>query len=158
VPQAGYLPVDAFSHRLLRTCLIFAKLYEPATPRAASAHPAGIGVHGLTESGGRLGGRILRWHESARLEIAQSTLHRPRVLFLDEPTVGLDPIARDAVLETSLLIYGPTMARPCSSLLITWRRRKVIVIGIAIMHLGNGATLGNLAKNLRPLLKAEATR
>jgi len=34
-----------------------------------------------------------------RLEIAQSMLHRPRVLFLDEPTVGLDPLARHAVWE-----------------------------------------------------------
>ncbi len=34
-----------------------------------------------------------------RLEIAQSTLHRPRLLFLDEPTVGLDPLAREAVWE-----------------------------------------------------------
>jgi ABC-2 type transport system ATP-binding protein len=34
-----------------------------------------------------------------RLEIAQSTLHRPQVLFLDEPTVGLDPVARISVWE-----------------------------------------------------------
>jgi ABC-2 type transport system ATP-binding protein len=34
-----------------------------------------------------------------RLEIAQSLLHRPAVLFLDEPTVGLDPLARRAVWD-----------------------------------------------------------
>jgi len=37
-----------------------------------------------------------------RLEIAQSLLHRPAVLFLDEPTVGLDPAAREAVWERVL--------------------------------------------------------
>ena len=37
-----------------------------------------------------------------RLEIAQSLLHRPPVLFLDEPTVGLDPSAREAVWERVL--------------------------------------------------------
>ncbi len=34
-----------------------------------------------------------------RLEIAQSMLHRPAILFMDESTVGLDPVARHAVLD-----------------------------------------------------------
>ena len=37
-----------------------------------------------------------------RLEIAQSMLHRPEVLFLDEPTVGLDPSARHSVWQRIL--------------------------------------------------------
>lgn len=34
-----------------------------------------------------------------RLEIAQSMLHRPAILFMDEPTVGLDPGGRHAVWQ-----------------------------------------------------------
>jgi ABC-2 type transport system ATP-binding protein len=46
---------------------------------------------------GQYSGGMLR-----RLEIAQSLLHRPAVLFLDEPTVGLDPAARETVWERVL--------------------------------------------------------
>ena len=48
----------------------------------------------LERLGRTLSGGMLR-----RLEVATALLNRPRVLFLDEPTVGLDPTARQLVWE-----------------------------------------------------------
>jgi ABC-2 type transport system ATP-binding protein len=51
-------------------------------------------AHMLDRLARTLSGGMLR-----RLEIASALLNRPRVLFLDEPTVGLDPNARALVWE-----------------------------------------------------------
>jgi ABC-2 type transport system ATP-binding protein len=95
VPQA--LSVDG-SLNGYENLLIFAKLYDvPAVERKARVNDA-LEFMGLTEAASKLvrhySGGMIR-----RLEIAQSTLHRPPLLFLDEPTVGLDPIARQSVWE-----------------------------------------------------------
>jgi ABC-2 type transport system ATP-binding protein len=78
--------------------LIFAKLYDIPRAERAERIRAALALVGLSEDAARLvrqySGGMIR-----RLEIAQSTLHRPPLLFLDEPTVGLDPIARKAVWE-----------------------------------------------------------
>jgi ABC-2 type transport system ATP-binding protein len=78
--------------------ILSARLYLiPAAERAAKV-AAALAMMGLTEAKDRLvqtySGGMAR-----RLEIAQSTLHRPAVLFMDEPTVGLDPGGRRAVWD-----------------------------------------------------------
>src|SRR5205085_5521514 len=69
----------------------------PRAERAGRLRDA-LALVGLSDDAGKLvrqySGGMIR-----PLEIAQSTLHRPPLLFLDEPTVGLDPLARAAVWE-----------------------------------------------------------
>lgn len=78
--------------------LLFAKLYDiPHALQKERVHYA-LAFVGLSEAAHKLvqhySGGMIR-----RLEVAQSLLHRPRVLFLDEPTVGLDPVARQAIWD-----------------------------------------------------------
>ena len=81
--------------------LLSARLYgvprherEQRIGRALQRMGLGDAAHHLARN---YSGGMLR-----RLEIAQSLLHRPEVLILDEPTVGLDPGARDTVWERVL--------------------------------------------------------
>ena len=81
--------------------LLSARLYGvPRREREPSIARA-LARMGLTDVAdhlvGRYSGGMIR-----RLEIAQSLLHRPVALFLDEPTVGLDPGAREAVWDRML--------------------------------------------------------
>ena len=97
----GYVPqmisVDG-TLTALENLLLFARLYDipskECKPRALDA----LAFMGLTDAAKKpvreYSGGMVR-----RLEIAQSMLHRPPVLFLDEPTVGLDPIACKTVWD-----------------------------------------------------------
>jgi len=76
-----------------------------------------------------------------RLEIAQAMLHRPAVLFLDEPTIGLDPVARRSVWERLLELRRNFQM----TVLITTHgmdEAEELCDHLAIMHLGKVAAIG----------------
>ena len=76
-----------------------------------------------------------------RLEIAQATMHRPEVLFLDEPTIGLDPVARRTVWDRLLELKASTGM----TILITthdMEEADYLCEHLAILHQGRLAVVG----------------
>jgi ABC-2 type transport system ATP-binding protein len=95
VPQA--LSADA-NLTGIENVELFARLFDvPRRLRKQRVDDA-LEAMGPTEAAGRLAGTY-SGGMVRRLELAQSLISAPRLLVLDEPTVGLDPIARGVVWE-----------------------------------------------------------
>ncbi|MGA3284914.1 MAG: ATP-binding cassette domain-containing protein [Verrucomicrobiota bacterium] len=135
--------------------LFFAKLYGvPRTLRRSRIEEA-LKFAELQEAAGRevrgYSGGMVR-----RLELAMAMLHRPRVLFLDEPTVGLDPLARQAVWQQVRLLareYGMTIVLTTHFM----DEADALCGRVAIMNLGRVAALGSPDELKQSLPYAGAT-
>jgi len=124
--------------------LIFAKLYHISRRERDGRIRDALDFMGLSAVSDKLvrnySGGMIR-----RLEIAQAMLHRPRILFLDEPTIGLDPVARKAVWEHVQRLrsdYGTTIFLTTHYM----DEADQFCSRVGIMHLGKMAAVGTPAQ------------
>jgi ABC-2 type transport system ATP-binding protein len=132
-----------------RNLLLHARLWgveaDAVTPRIAELADT-LGLAGLIDRpvGSYSGG------ERRRLEIARALVSRPRVLFLDEPTVGLDPRIRHELLD---VIAGLRARSDMTVLLTTHYLDEALALcdRVAIVHLGEIVALDRPAALLAGL-------
>jgi ABC-2 type transport system ATP-binding protein len=140
----GYVPQQLSADGSLtgrENVLLFARLYDvPRRNREAVVTDA-LEVMGVADAQHRLvatySGGMVR-----RLELAQALVNRPPLLILDEPTIGLDPIARADVWERVERLrrdVGTTI------LLTTHYMEEAdqLCDRIALMHRGRIAVIGS---------------
>jgi len=90
-----------------------------------------------------------------RLELAQALVNRPWLLVLDEPTVGLDPVARDSVWGR---VHEMQQQHGMTILLTTHYMEEADALcdRVALMHHGALRTIGS-PDGLKAELSSEAS-
>jgi ABC-2 type transport system ATP-binding protein len=163
--RIGYVPQMLSADGALtayENLLLSARLYAIPREERDSRIREALSMVGLADDAEtivqRFSGGMIR-----RLEIAQGMMHRPAVLFLDEPTVGLDPTARRNVwsnvlelrnsLHSTMFVTTHYMAEAeelCDRIAFIHRGRiqQVGTPQELVASLGPGATLDDVFVNL----------
>lgn len=141
--RIGYVPQALSADGSLtgfENLMVFARLYDlPRSTRDSKVREV-LALMGLEDAADKLvrtySGGMIR-----RLEVGQAMLHQPQVLFLDEPTIGLDPVARKAVWDHLGQLRQQTGMTIC---LTTHYMEEAdsLCDRIAILHLGHMMALG----------------
>jgi linearmycin/streptolysin S transport system ATP-binding protein len=108
----GYVPQELAIYPDLsgrEKLMFFARLYGMSTAEARRRSAEVLTLTGLADRAGdqakHYSGGMKR-----RLNIGLGLLHRPKLLILDEPTVGVDPQSRNAILDSVATLSGAGMA------------------------------------------------
>ena len=108
----GYVPQDLAIYPDLsarENLVFFARLYGMPTAEAKRRSAEVLELTGLADRAGdqtkKYSGGMKR-----RLNIGIGLLHRPKLLILDEPTAGVDPQSRNAILGSVESLSGAGMA------------------------------------------------
>lgn len=96
VPQELAIYPDLTARENLR---FFSRLYGLSPEEATARVTEVLEVIGLADRAGEQT-KTFSGGMQRRLNIGIGLLHRPRLLILDEPTVGVDPQSRNAILES----------------------------------------------------------
>ena len=119
----------------------FASFYPDPFPTGQLIDMVGLGAKAKVLSTKLSGG------QRRRLDVAVGVVGRPRLLFLDEPTTGLDPEARREAWELVRLLTGTGMTTVLTTHYLDeaqeLSQRAGIIVRGRIMHVG---TLGELAR------------
>ncbi|QRP43593.1 ABC transporter ATP-binding protein [Amycolatopsis sp. FDAARGOS 1241] len=143
----GYVPQQLSADGALtgrENVALFARLFDVPRARRPEEVRRALELVGLLDEadrpvGGYSGGMI------RRLELAQALVSSPRLLVLDEPTVGLDPVARSAVWDRITEIR----VRTGMTVLVTTHymdEAEQYCDRVALMHSGRIRALGTPAE------------
>jgi ABC-2 type transport system ATP-binding protein len=150
--RLGYVPQQLSIEPALtgrENVSLFARLFDVPRAERRERVAGALEEMGLAEVADRIAGTysggMIR-----RLELAQALVNRPQLLVLDEPTVGLDPVARDSVWER---VQELREATGMTVLLTThyMEEADALCSRIALMHLGKIRVEGSPAELKRAL-------
>jgi ABC-2 type transport system ATP-binding protein len=133
---------------------LYARLFDVPRQLRKQRVDGALAAMGLAEPSGRLvktySGGMVR-----RLELAQALVSAPRLLVLDEPTVGLDPIARSDVWD---FIAGLRETAPITVLMTTHYMDEADTYcdRVSLMHAGSIRATGTPGM-LKAMLGSGAT-
>ncbi|GDY31184.1 ABC transporter ATP-binding protein [Gandjariella thermophila] len=155
--MVGYVPQQLSADSALtgrENVALFARLFDVPRGQRRVRVDESLAMVGLGDAADRLAGTysggMIR-----RLELAQALVNAPRLLILDEPTIGLDPVARASVWRR----IGEVREQTGMTVLVTTHymdEADQFCDRIALMHRGRLRALGTPAE-LKANLGREST-